>query len=158
DEEDGLDVVVRVLRPEYAGQPQVRARFLDLSRQARRVVHQNLVLTREVRAFPDQDLYFVVRAHVDGVTLQSSLFAGRDFSVPRAIVIVKQIAEALAALHRAGMVHGGVKPSDIFLADVNEDRVVLGDPALPAPALGAAMERLSYDYRYAAPEMFQGNG
>jgi serine/threonine protein kinase len=154
DEEDGLTVVVRVLRPEFAGQPQLRAQFLDLSRQSRRIAHQNLVLTREVRAFPEHDLYFVVRDHVDGVTLQSLIYAGREFPSRRILFILREVAAALGELHRAGMVHGGVKPSNIFL--LKDDRTVLGDPTLPVPALGASMERLSYDYRYAAPEMFQG--
>ena len=52
DEEDELHVVVRVLRPEFAGQPLIRAKFLELSRQARQFVHQNLVLTREVPRSP----------------------------------------------------------------------------------------------------------
>jgi serine/threonine protein kinase len=156
DEEDGLDVVVRVLRPEFAGQPQIRTKFLDLSRQARRFVHQNLVLTREVRAVPEQELYFVVRDHVDGVTLQSLINTGTPFSEQQIGGILSQIVAALAPLHRAQMVHGGIKPSNIFLSA--GDHVVLGDPALPVHALAASLERLSYDYRYAAPELFAGSG
>ena len=64
DEDDEFGVVVRVLRPEFAGQPTIRTKFLDIGRQSRKIVHQNLVLTREVRAFPEHDLYFVVRDHV----------------------------------------------------------------------------------------------
>jgi serine/threonine protein kinase len=156
DEQDALDVVVRVLRPEFAGQPQVRAAFLDLSRQVRPLVHQNLVLTREVHAFPEHELYFVVRDHVDGVTLQSLINTGTPFSEHQIGAIVSQIVAALAPLHRLRMVHGGVKPSNVFLKE--GDHVVLGDPALPVPALAASPERLSYDYRYAAPERFKGSG
>ena len=156
DEDDELDVVVRVLRPEFARQPLIRANFLDLGRQSRRIVHQNLVLTREVRAFPEHELYFLVRDHVNGVTLQSCLFAATEFSVRKQIAILKQIGGALGALHHAGIVHCGVKPSNIFLTD--NDRVVLGDPSLPMTGIGASMERLAYDYQYAVPEMFQGSG
>jgi serine/threonine protein kinase len=156
DEEDGLDVVVRVLRPEFAGQPQIRTKFLDLNRNARRFVHQNLVLTREVRAVPEHELYFVVRDHVDGVTLQSLLNTGTSFSADQIGRILGQIAAALAPLHRAAVVHGGIKPSNIFLG--GGDHAVLGDPALPVHALGASLERLTYDYRYAAPELFEGSG
>jgi serine/threonine protein kinase len=156
DEEDGLDVVVRVLRPELAVQPQIRAAFLDLSRQTRSVVHQNLVLTREVRAFPEHELYFVVRDHVDGVTLQSLINTGTPFPEEQIASILGQIVAALAPLHRVQMVHRGIKPSNVFLT--GGDHVVLGDPTLPVPALGAALERLSYDYRYVAPELFEGSG
>jgi serine/threonine protein kinase len=156
DEEDGLGVVVRVLRPEFAGQPAVRTQFLDLARQSRRLIHQNLVLTREARAFPEHDLYFVVRDHVEGTTLRAALFAGAEFSPERVLAILGPLALALGEVHRAGLVHGGVKPSNLFVAA--GDRVVLGDPSLSVLALGAARERLAYDYRYAAPEMFQGSG
>ena len=46
---------------EFAGQPHFRAQFLDLSRRSVHFVHQNLVLTREVRTFPDRGLYYAVR-------------------------------------------------------------------------------------------------
>ena len=49
DESSELEVVVRVLRPELANSPQIRAQFLDLSRQSLKLVHENLVLTREVK-------------------------------------------------------------------------------------------------------------
>jgi serine/threonine protein kinase len=156
DEDDGLDVVVRVLRPEFAVQPQIRATFLDLSRQTRPRVHQNLVLTREVRAFPEHELYFVVRDHVDGVTLQSLINIDAPFPEQQIVSILSQIVAALAPLHRAQMVHRGIKPSNVFLT--GSDHVVLGDPTLPVSAVGAALERLSYDYRYAAPELFAGSG
>ena len=156
DQDDGLNVVVRVLRPEFAGQPAIRARFLDVSRQARRFVHQNLVLTREVRAVPERDLYFAVRDHVDGVTLQSLITAGTDFSAERILKILTQIARALAPQHRVKMAHAGVKPSNIFVRA--DDDIALGDPGLPVSILGTSLPRLSYDYRYAAPEMFQGTG
>src|SRR5262249_36545313 len=106
DEEDGLDVVVRGLRPEFAAQPKIRSTFLDLSRQVRPLVHQNLVLTREVRAFPEHDLYFVVRDHVDGVTLQSLISTGTPFSEQQIGRILSQLVAALGPLHRARLVHG----------------------------------------------------
>src|SRR5262249_54133949 len=43
-------------------------------------------------------------------------------------------------------------PSNVFVCENN--RVVLGDPSLPVQQVNVAPERLSYDYRYAAPETF----
>src|SRR5260370_5326297 len=45
-----LEVVVRVLRPEFVAQPHIRAEFLDLSKKALHVVHENVVLTRQAPA------------------------------------------------------------------------------------------------------------
>jgi serine/threonine protein kinase len=151
-----LAVVVRVLRPEFVGQPQLRAQFLDLSKRALQLVHENLVLTREARAFPERQMYFAVRDYVNGVTLQKVLEAGKRFELPQIVRILRRLIGALSAVHRRGMSHGGVKPSNVFVCE--ENRVVLGDPALPATGVGVALDRLSYDYRYAAPETFRGGG
>src|SRR5205085_4029637 len=75
-----LKVVVRVLRPEFVGQPRVRAAFLDLSHKSLNLVHQNLVLTREARAFPEHNTYYCVRDFVEGVTLQRALEGGKQFT------------------------------------------------------------------------------
>jgi serine/threonine protein kinase len=155
DELTGLEVAVRVLRPEFVGQPEVRKQFLERSRLSIRLVHQNLVLTREVRAFPEQNVYYTVRDYIDGVTLQEVIAGGRRFEPPQVVTILRQVVEALTPLHRAGAYHGGIKPSNVFIRA--DDRVVLGDPSLPVQGLGETLKkRLAYDYRYAAPETFLG--
>ncbi len=152
----GLEVVVRVLRPEYAGQPLVRSHFLELGRKAVRLVHQNLALTRDVQAFADRDLYFTLRDFIQGATLREVLESGRRFEPAQVLRILRQVVEALSPLHREGLVHGGVKPSNIFLA--RDDRVVLGEPSLPIPASGFDLPRLAYDFRYVPPELFRSGG
>jgi serine/threonine-protein kinase len=151
-----LQVVVRVLRPEFVPQAQVRAEFLDLSNRALALVHQNLVLTREARAFAERGIYYTVRDYVDGVTLQKVLEGGKQFEPGQVVRLLRQVLAALTAVHGRGMVHGGVKPSKIFLCE--DDRVVLGDLALPLQGIGVALDRLAYDYRYAAPETLGGRG
>ena len=152
----GLEVVVRVLRPEYAGQPLVRSHFIELGRKAVRLVHQNLALTREVQAFADRDLYFTLRDFIPGATLREVLESGRRFEPAQAFKILRQVVEALMPLHRENLVHGGVKPSNLFLT--RDDRVILGDPSLPIPASGWDLPRLAYDFRYVPPELFRSGG
>jgi serine/threonine protein kinase len=156
DEMTGLEVVVRVLRQEFAHQPHIRAAFLDLSNRSLPLVHENLALTRETRAFPDRHIYFAVRDYVPGVTLQRVLEAGKRFEPAPAVRILREVARAIAPLQRKASCHGGIKPSNIFLCE--EDRVILGDPCLPVQGIGVALDRLSYDYRYCPPEMFLGGG
>jgi serine/threonine protein kinase len=156
DESTDLDVVVRVLRPELTNLPQIRAQFLDLSRRSVKLIHQNLVLTREVRAFSERHIYYVVRDFVDGVTLQKLLDSGRVFSADQILKIVSQVVRSLTPLHANGILHGSIKPSNIFLC--GEDRVILGDLALPLRGITIQLDRLSYDYRYAPPEMFRQGG
>jgi Protein kinase domain/Caspase domain len=156
DQSSDLDVVVRVLRPELVNWPQMRTQFLDLARRSIKLVHQNLVLTREVRAFSDRHIYYVVRDYVDGVTLQKLLESGRVFSPDQIMKILGQIIQSLTPLHANGIVHGSIKPSNIFLC--GDDQVILGDLAVPLRGFSVQLDRLSYDYRYAPPEMFQQDG
>jgi serine/threonine protein kinase len=156
DESSDLDVVVRVLRPQLASMPQVRAQFLDLARRSVKLVHHNLVLTREVRAFPDRHIYYAMRDHVDGVALQKLLESGRAFDPLQIIKIIRQLLHGLTPVHSSGLLHGSVKPTKIFFC--GEDRVVLGDLALPLRGVSLQLDRLSYDFRYAPPEMFQQQG
>jgi serine/threonine protein kinase len=155
DEMTGLEVVVRVLRPEFASQPEVRARFLDLSNQSVHLVHEKLALTREARAFPDRNVYFAVRDYVPGITLRRVLETGKRFEPLQVVRILREMAEALTPLHRTALCHGGIKPSNVFLCEGGR-RVVLGDPSLPVKGIGVALDRLAYDYRYAPPETFLG--
>jgi serine/threonine protein kinase len=155
---DGTDlkVVVRMLRPELVAQAHLRTQFLDVHKKALQLVHENLVLTREARAFPERNMYFAVRDFVDGVSMQKLQEDGRRFEPAQVFGLLRQLLAALGAVHRRSLSHGAVKPSNIFVDA--ENRVVLGDLSLPVQGIGLALERLSYDYRYTAPEMFQGKG
>jgi serine/threonine protein kinase len=154
--ETNLQVVVRVLRPEFVSQPDIRKRFWDLSRRSMQFVHQNLVLTREVGSFPGKGVYFTVRDYVPGVTLQEVLHGGKRFEPAQIEMILRQVVQALTPVHREKVVHGAVKPSNIFLG--GEDVVMLGEPSPPIQGMGEMLQkRLAYDYRYAAPEVFLGD-
>jgi serine/threonine protein kinase/uncharacterized caspase-like protein len=157
DEATGLDVVVRVLRREFAEQPEVRTRFLDLSKQSVHMVHEKLALTREARAFADRNIYFAVRDYIPGLTLQRVLQAGKRFEPIKVVRILRETAQALTPVHRRSACHGGIKPSNIFLCEGGR-RVMLGDPALSMQGISVVLDRLTYDYRYAAPETFFGAG
>jgi serine/threonine protein kinase len=156
DERHDMEVVVRILRREFVHQPMVRAHFLGLSHRCVPLAHQNLVSTRDAGDFRDRDVFFSIRQYVDGVTLQEMLGSGRRFTTAEAVALLRQVADALVPLHEAGIVHGGIKPSNLFVT--RKDRVVLGDPSLIIPGIAVSFDRLSYDYRYASPEQFEGGG
>jgi serine/threonine protein kinase len=155
DEVSGLEVVVRVPRPAVAAQPLLRGQLRELCGQAVRFVHQNLALTRFVHDLDDPAVpFFIVRDHIDGATLRHLLESGRTLNPLAIVEVLRQVVDALAPLHRAGVAHGGIKPSNIYLC--RDDRVILGEPALPATAAPGHLVRLGYDYRYLAPELLRG--
>jgi serine/threonine protein kinase len=147
--------VVRVLRPELAADPAIRGAFIDLARRSFPMSHQNLVRLHDVQVFPEHGLYYIIRDHIEGVTLQK-LVVSEKFEVPQILRLLRELAQALTPWHEAGFPHGGVKPSNIFVQA--HHRIVLGDPSLPPRDLPMNHERLAYDFRYAASEMIRKGG
>src|SRR5262249_39570417 len=59
--------------------------------------------------------YFLVMDLLPGESLRRRLRRDYRLEVPTALWIVRQTAEGLAALHRAGFMHGDVKPDNVRL-------------------------------------------
>jgi hypothetical protein len=83
-------------------------------------------------------------------------------TLPRTLEIVRQVCEALAAVHSAGVVHRDVKPENIFVAQRDgKDFVTLldfGIARLPDPtAADPLQEGLMGTPHYMAPEQVQAS-
>jgi serine/threonine protein kinase len=89
-----------------------------LQREARAglaVRHPHLVRFRSVHV--TRPPYFLVMDLLPGESLRTRLRRDYKLDAPTALWIVRQTAEALLALHRAGFVHADVKPDNIRLVD-----------------------------------------
>ena len=61
--------------------------------------------------------YFLALEFLDGETLRDRLQRDYALDLRTAVWIGRQMAEALAAVHRAGFIHGDVKPENVQLLD-----------------------------------------
>jgi serine/threonine protein kinase len=104
---------VKLLRPELNQQPTAIKLFQREARAGLKVKHPHLVRLRH--AHVTRPPYFIVMDLVPGESLRRRL--RRDYRLPvaSALWIARQTAEALAALHQAGFMHGDVKPENIRL-------------------------------------------
>jgi serine/threonine-protein kinase PknK len=95
---------------------------------------------------------YLVREIVEGESLEVLLARGTEARA--ALEILARAADQLTVLHRAGLLHGDVKPANIIVEP--EGSVVFVDLGLAAPWRegGAFAEGLTP--RYAAPELFEG--
>ncbi len=96
---------------------------------------------------------FLVMEHVAGVTLEKHLLNLEAAGLPllERLDILLAVAEALAAIHRAGLAHGDVKPSNVIMAP--SGRVVLVDLGLVRPLYQADDGRVTGTPAYIAPEI-----
>lgn len=109
DETSGAVVALKLLRPDRVSPVAIRR----LQREAQAAVdHPALVPVFDQGTAPEGP--FLVMELVEGETLRERLKAGSP-PVAEAIAMALAIAEALQALHDAGLVHRDLKPSNILL-------------------------------------------
>jgi len=111
----GRAVAVKVIRPELAADAEFRRRFAAEVAAARRVggFHTAPV----VDADPDGDPPWLVTAYVPGPSLAKVLTEHGALPEEALRGLAAGLAEALEAIHRAGLVHRDFKPSNILLAE-----------------------------------------
>ncbi len=107
-------VAIKVLRPEYANDAQARQRFIAEARAVNKITHPNVI---EVTDFVEGDDNYYVMELLEGVNLGELTSTGGILALPRSIAIMTQVAEALAAVHRAGIVHRDLKPHNVILIE-----------------------------------------
>jgi serine/threonine-protein kinase len=90
-----------------------KQRFFREARSAGRVSHPNVVTIYDVGE--SDGVAFIAMEHVEGRTLRESLDGGARLGVDEACRVAAQVAHALAAAHRLGIVHRDVKPGNIMV-------------------------------------------
>ncbi|MGY1496431.1 protein kinase domain-containing protein [Streptomyces sp. QTS52] len=111
----GRAVAVKVVRPELSTEPGFRRRFADEVAAARRVggFHTAPV----VDADPEGEPAWLVTAYVPGPTLRDLLDQVGPLPADTLTVLAAGLAEALAAIHQAGVIHRDLKPANIIVAE-----------------------------------------
>lgn len=117
------------------------------------LAHPNLVRLYEL--FSDGDEWFFSMELLDGRTV-NQLLLERPGDIELVRHVFRQLASALAELHRAGTLHGDLKPSN-FLVTGPEHRAVLLDFGVSRPLGRDQREYLGAGtYNYSAPEQIAG--
>ena len=118
DEDLGIEVALKVLRPELSEQTGLLERFRRELILARQVSHRNVVRIHDIGR--DGDLYFLSMDLVPGRSLDEILEEAGVLEVERAWELGRQIAGALAAAHAQEVVHRDLKPSNILVSEGGE--------------------------------------
>ncbi|HEV8267634.1 MAG TPA: serine/threonine-protein kinase, partial [Thermoanaerobaculia bacterium] len=123
DLELGERVAIKTLRPDIAQDDEVLARFRREINLARRVTHPNVCRIFDLfhhrvageTEEDDDEIVFLVMELLDGQTLAERIRTKGPFSTKEAMPIVRQVASALDAAHRASIVHRDFKSANIIL-------------------------------------------
>lgn len=114
DPDIGRTVAIKVLKPEFARDPELGARFLREARAAGALSHANIATIYDVGE-TDGTAYIAMEL-IDGQPLDVALLNQGRMPYERVLAIGQQLAGALAYAHRCGVVHRDIKPSNILLS------------------------------------------
>ena len=155
----GRTVALKVIRPEIAESGDYRARFLREARFAAAVDHPHVVSVFDAGE-QDGRLYLAMQ-WVDGLDLGTLIDREQRLAPERAVLIGVQLAQALQAVHDAGLVHRDVKPSNVLVRGIGgHDHAYLTDFGIAkAPGAQDSLTRtgaLMGTPAYLSPEQIRG--
>jgi len=147
----GRPVAVKLIYPVFANDAEFRRRFRLEVEAGRKVggFHAAQVLDAD----PDAERPWMVTAFVAGPSLEQILGEGQALPLDSVRVLGAGVAEALEAIHAAGLIHRDLKPSNILLAEDGPHVIDFG----VARAIDAAgVTARSGTAGFMAPEVFLG--
>jgi serine/threonine protein kinase len=117
----GRMVAVKVLRTEYTRDPNFLVNFHREAQSAARLSDSYIVAVYDFGQ--DKNRPYIVFEWVPGSDLRTALTEQRKLPVEQAVEYAIQICSAVGVAHRAGLVHGDMKPGNILITPANTAKV-----------------------------------
>src|ERR671917_630157 len=108
-------VALKIIHPSQATNVHFVDRFTDEAKTIARLTHPNVVAVYDQGRH--EGLPYLVMEYVRGRTLRELLAQRRRLNPVEVLAILEQTLAAIAAAHRAGLVHRDVKPENVLVAE-----------------------------------------
>jgi serine/threonine protein kinase len=118
----GRVVAVKLLREQFGSDQNFLLRFTREAQSAAKLSHPHIANVYDVGH--DADTHYIVMEYVNGPNLKDLIRRQGPFTVDGAAFVLRQVAEALDAAHRHGLVHRDIKPQNILVDESGQAKVV----------------------------------
>src|SRR5688572_26406082 len=159
-------VAIKVLPEHVASDADFQQRFEREAKALAALSHPHICHIHDIGRQDGTD--FLVMEYLDGETLEQRLKRGA-LPLDQALQVGIQIADALAAAHRAGIVHRDLKPGNVMLTKSGARLLDFGLAKSGAPAVAGSLSMLPTTppnltaqgailgtFQYMAPEQLEG--
>jgi hypothetical protein len=150
-------VAVKVLRPEYSDHPETLERFRKEAKNAGALNNPHVAQVYDYGPSGPGGSPYLVMEYVNGPSL-ADILAVDPIDPARALDVIAQAADGLAAAHRAGVIHRDIKPGNILISSEGQVKVTdfgIAHAAGQAPVTGPGL--VMGTTQYMAPERIAGN-
>lgn len=159
-------VAIKFLQQRFLEDEAARVRFQTEARAAVKLRHPNAVSVTDFGHTSEGDVYIVMEL-LEGRTLREILSREAPLETARAISIMLQASDAVAAAHEAGIIHRDLKPANILVTQSADQPAVVKvldfgiatfstDDDEDATALAQSNSVIGTP-RYMSPEQHNGN-
>lgn len=155
DPEINRRVAIKIAKVAAGCSEEVKENFRSEARKAASLKHSNIVTVFDVGTSSEHGL-FIVTELVEGSTLRD-LIRSSTLTADQAVRLVGQVASALSAAHRHGLVHRDIKPANILVD--HDGNAMVTDFGLALPDQEQATQRgvVSGTVQYMSPEQIRGD-
>ena len=141
----GRKVALKILPSSFTKNPERLRRFEQEARSASALNHPNIITIYEI--IKSESTHLIATEYVEGETLRHRL-SNSHFELPEALNVASQVADALSAAHRAGIVHRDIKPENIMIRQDGYVKVLdfglakLAEPSASVPVEEAVTKQV----------------
>jgi serine/threonine protein kinase len=153
-DESGVQVALKALHPGLAQESNARRRMSREVETMRRV--RSRYVAEVLDADLDGDPPYIVTRYVAGLSLDEVVGSAGPLTGPALARLAYGLAEALSAVHAAGVVHRDLKPGNVMIADGEPVVIDFGIAQLPETTRLTLTGMFMGTPGYLAPEVIEG--
>jgi serine/threonine protein kinase len=153
---DGGQAAIKVIRDDLADDTRFRHRFRREVAAASAVA--GMFTARVLDADPDADPPWLATQYVEGPSLSEAIRRHGPMPEDRLVALAQGIAEALAAIHAAGLIHRDLKPANVILSPGGPKVIDFGIARAADSTQLTGTGQIVGTPDYMAPEQIEGTG